>query len=68
MGHDMFDKVIIYSTDVHWDAGKAKLGVAAAAEALDVECDLRLSSAWIIYIEPDDRAAFLELAREEANG
>jgi len=64
----MDGKVVIYSTDVHWDDGRAKLGVAAAAQALGVKCDLRLSSAWLIFIEPDDRAAFLELAQEEANG
>jgi len=63
----MDGKIIIYPSDVHRDTGKAKLGVTAAAEALDVKCDLRLSSAWMIYIERGDRAAFLELAREEAN-
>ncbi len=63
----MEGKVIIYSTDVHRDMGRAKLGVAAAADALGVKCDLRLSSAWMIYIERRDRATFLELAREEAN-
>ena len=62
----MDGKIIIYSTDVHRDAGKAKLGVAAAADALGVECDLRLSSAWMIWIDKGDRAAFLALAREEA--
>jgi len=63
----MDGKIIIYSTDVHRDAGKAKLGVMTAAYVLDVECDLRLSSAWFVYIDKKDRAAFLELAREEAN-
>lgn len=63
----MDGKIIIYSTDVHQDAGKAKLGVAAAADALGVKCDLRLSSAWLIFIDRDDRAAFVALAREEAN-
>jgi len=62
----MDGKIIIYSTDIHRDAGKAKLGVMAAADALDVKVDLRLSSAWMIYIDKRDRAAFLELAREEA--
>lgn len=62
----MDGKIIIYSTDVHRDAGKAKLGVVAAAEALGVKCDVRLSSAWMIHIDRKDRAAFLDLAREEA--
>lgn len=56
----------IYPTDVHRNIGKARLGVAAAAEALDVDVDCRLSSTWIIHIEPKDRATFLEFAREEA--
>jgi len=64
----MDGKIIIYFTDVHrYDAGRAKLGVMAAADALGVECDLRLSSAWFVFIDKKDRAAFLELAREEAN-
>lgn len=63
----MDGKIIIYSTDVHHNIGRAKLGVAAAADALGVECDLRLSSAWIIFIGHRDRATFLEFAREEAN-
>jgi len=56
----------IYPTDVHQDDGKARLGVAAAAEALGVKVDCRLSSMWAIHIEPEDRATFLEFAREEA--
>ena len=63
----MNGKVLIYSTDVHRDAGKAKLGVTAAADALGVKCDLRLSSVWLISIDRDDRAAFVALAREEAD-
>ncbi len=62
----MDGKVIIYTTDVHRDAGKAKLGVMAAADALGVRCDLRLSLAWLIFIDRGDRAAFIALAREEA--
>ena len=63
----MDGKVIIYSTDVHHNVDRARLGVMAAAEALDVKCDLRLSSAWVIFIGHKDRATFLEFAREEAN-
>jgi len=62
----MDGKINIYPSDVHRDTGKAKLGVMAAAEALGVKCDVRLSSALIIYIEQSDRATFLEFAREEA--
>lgn len=61
----MNGKVIIYPTDVHLDAGKARLGVMAAADALGVKCDLRLSSAWLIFIDRRDRAAFVALAREQ---
>lgn len=62
----MDGKIIIYPSDVHRDTGKAKLGVMAAADALGIKCDLRLSSAWLIFIDRDDRAAFVVLAREEA--
>ena len=55
----------IYPTDVHRDVGKARLGVAAAAEALGVECDCRLASMWSIAIEPKDRAVFIEIAKAE---
>ncbi len=56
----------IYPTDVHRDIGKARLGVAAAAEALCVDVDCRLSSMWIIHIDGRDLSTFLEFAREEA--
>jgi hypothetical protein len=60
-------KIIIYSTDVHRDAGKAKLGVMAAAGAFGVKCDFRpIWQAWLISINQSDRSAFLDLAREEA--
>ena len=62
----MDGKINIYPSDVHRDIGKAKLGVWAAADALGVKCNVRLSSVWFIFIEREDRAAFLELAREEA--
>ena len=59
--------IVIYPTDVHRDPDKARLGVVAAAEALDVKYDLLMSSSWIIFIERKDQATFLEFAREEAN-
>ena len=62
----MEGKIIIYPSDVHRNVGKAKLGVMAAADALGVKCDVRLSSAWLIFMGRKDRLAFLELAREEA--
>lgn len=62
----MNGKINIYPSDVHRDIGKAKLGVIAAAGALDVKYDIRLSSVWFIFIEREDRTAFLEFAREEA--
>ncbi len=63
----MTGKIIIYSTDVHRDVDAARRGVITAAEPLGIEVDCRLSSAWVIHIEKEDRATFLELAREEAN-
>ncbi len=62
----MDGKIVIYSTDVHQDADKAKPGVMAASKALGVECDCLTPLAWVIHINIRDRAAFLELAREEA--
>jgi hypothetical protein len=57
---------IIYPSDVNPDVGKARLGVAAAAEALGVTCNCRLSTMWRIEIDNKDVPTFLELAREEA--
>jgi hypothetical protein len=59
--------MIIRPSDVHDDAAKARLGVGLACEALGVECDLRLSSQWMVKIDGNERAAFIELAKEEAN-
>ncbi len=59
--------MIVRPGDVHEDAGRARFGVGLAAEALGVECDLRLSSQWLVKIDPKDGAAFLALAREEAS-
>jgi hypothetical protein len=58
--------MIIRPSDVHEDAARARLGVSLAAEALGVECDLRLSSQWLVKIDGNERTAFLELAKEEA--
>jgi hypothetical protein len=33
-----------------------------------VECDLRLPSQWMVKIDGNERAALIELAKEEANG
>lgn len=64
----MENKITIYSADVHQDASKARVGVLAAAQALGVECNLSMSALWLIHVDRSDRAAFLELAREAANG
>ena len=58
--------MIIRPSDVHEDAARARLGVGLAAEALGVECNLRLSSQWLVNIDGNERTAFLELAKEEA--
>jgi hypothetical protein len=57
---------IIYPSDVNPDVGKARLGVAAAAEALGVTCNCTLASMWRIEIDKQDVPTFLEFAREEA--
>ena len=59
--------MIIRPSEVDDDAVKARLGVGLACEALGVECDLRLSSQWMVKIDGNERAAFIELAKEEAN-
>jgi len=59
--------MIIHPTDVHSDPDKARLGVGLAAEALGVECSFKLTSMWLIKIDPRDLKAFLEIAREAAN-
>ena len=58
--------MIIRPSDIHEDAARARLGVGLAAEALGVECDLRLSSQWLVKIDGNERTAFIELAKEEA--
>ncbi len=58
--------MIIRPSDVHKDAGKAKLGVMLAARELGIECNCTLSSQWIVRIDGNERDAFLELAREAA--
>ncbi len=56
--------MIIRPGDVHENHDRALLGVGLAAEALGVECNLRLMTQWLVKIDPKDRQAFLELARE----
>jgi len=56
--------MIIRPSEVHENHDKARLGVGLAAEALGVECDLRLMTQWLVKADAKDRGAFLELARE----
>jgi hypothetical protein len=56
--------MIIRPSEVHDDLARARLGVGLAAEALGVECNLNLTSQWLVKIDGNERAAFLELARE----
>ena len=58
--------MIIRPSEVHDDWGLAKVSVGLAAKALDIECNLTLSSQWLIKIDGNERETFLELAREEA--
>jgi hypothetical protein len=56
--------VIIRPSEVHDDWGLAKVGVGLAARALGIECNLTLASQWLVKIDGNERAAFLELAQE----
>jgi len=59
--------VIIRPGDVHDDAAKARLGVGLAAEALGIECNLKLQSMWKVEVDGNDAKTFLEFARDFAN-
>ena len=59
--------MIIRPTEVHENWDRAYLGVGLAAEALGIECNLKLHSQWLIKIDSKDLSTFLELAREAAN-
>lgn len=39
-------------SEIHDDPGRARLGVGLAAEALGVECDLWLTTQWLVKIDP----------------
>jgi len=56
--------MIIRPSEVHDDPERARLGVGLAAEALGIECNLKLSTQWLVKVNGDERVAFLELARE----
>ena len=56
--------MIVRPSEVHDDPSRARLGVGLAAEALGVECDMRLQTQWRVQIDEMDRGAFLEIARE----
>ena len=58
--------MIIRPSEIHEEPDRARLGVGRAAETLGVECDLRLASMWRVKLGDEDRQAFLEIAREEA--
>ena len=51
-------------TDVERVAAIAKRAVMAAAEALGVEGNFKMTRSWLVHIDKKDRPAFLELARE----
>ena len=57
--------MVIRPTDVHDDYIVALAGVTAAAKALGIECNCKLTSQWLVKIDGNERASFLELAREE---
>ena len=57
--------MIIRPADVHADYMVALIGVTTAAKLLGIECNCKLSSQWLVKIGGNERASFLELAREE---
>ena len=59
--------MIIRPGDVHENFDKAGLGTGLAAEALGIECDLRLMTMWKVDVDGNDAKTFLEFAREFAN-
>jgi hypothetical protein len=50
---------------VHSDYDVARAGVIVASKLLEIECNCRLSSQWLVKIDGNERASFLDLAREE---
>jgi hypothetical protein len=58
--------MVIHPSDIHEDIGRARIGVMEASRALGIDCDCRLMSLWRVDIDGNEREAFLELAREEA--
>ena len=60
--------MIIRPSEVHDDPERARLGVGLAAEALGIECNMKLQSQWLVKIDGNERQAFIELARECARG
>jgi hypothetical protein len=55
---------VIYPTDVHPDVDKARLGVMAAAASLDVQCDCKLQTMWMVKIDNKDVPTFIEFAKD----
>jgi hypothetical protein len=58
------ENMIISPLDVCEDFGDAKYGVIMAARELGIECNCGLMSQWIVKIDGNERATFLELAKE----
>ncbi len=56
--------MVIRSTDICEDSGRARLGVGLAAKALGVECNMDLLTLWRVNISDGDRQAFIDIARE----
>ena len=56
--------MIISPGEVHQDSDKGRLGVGLACEALDIQCDLRLNSMWLVKVDGNEIQPFLQLARE----
>ena len=59
--------MIIRSTDIHEDLGRAKIGFVQAASDLGVEFNCNLLFMWQVDIDGNELKPFLELAKELAN-
>lgn len=58
--------MIVRSGEIHDEHDRARLGVGLAADALGIDCDMRLTTQWLVKADERDRKAFIDLAREAA--
>ncbi len=57
--------MVVRPSEVHGEFEVAKVGVLTACRLPGVQCNCNLSTQWKVDIDGNERASFLELAREE---